>query len=110
LKKTLSPYTGGLLDSIEIQLNQAFLYSISKGECDANANTDNDNEIKPTESDMEYAVNVELKNIDSILDKRIKGDFNLFNISSIGFAMWNTNRKKVLEKMNICSIDEYLAE
>lgn len=88
------------LSDIAINLRQAFLYMDNES---TSVNKVEKPELK--KSSMEYAVNITIDNVLQIPDA-----LQIFNIKSIGLAAWNTNRKKVLDRMSIADIDTLLAE
>lgn len=88
------------LSDIAINLRQAFLYMDNES---TTVNKVEKPELK--KSSMEYAVNITIDNVLQIPDA-----LQIFNIKSIGLAAWNTNRKKVLDRMSIADIDTLLAE
>ncbi|MDE6844566.1 MAG: hypothetical protein K2J99_02195 [Lachnospiraceae bacterium] len=70
--------------SIKVELRQAFLYL-------------------STEKSVEYGFE---------LDVDVRGLFpsemSLFNVKKLSLSIWNTERKKILERMNIITVDTYL--
>lgn len=85
-------------EDITINLRQVFLYQ-------DNIKTTVGTGAPSVTKSMEYAINIEVTNVLNLPD-----DFKLFNIESIGLAVWNTNRKKIKDRMNIASIESLLAE
>lgn len=71
-------------ESIQVELRQAFLY-LSKG--------------KPVEYGFE---------IDVDTSGLFPEDISLFKVSKLSLGIWNTDRKKILERMNITEVDAYL--
>ncbi len=86
-----------IFENIGINLKQVFLYQDTK-------KTVVDGEQPKVDKSMEYAINVEITDVLTLPD-----DFKLFDIKSIGLAVWNTQNKKVLERMSIANIDTLLA-
>lgn len=74
--------------ALEVCLQQVFLYYKKSG----------------SETTFEYAFKFEL-DLGSVLP-----DFGLISVDKLFVAVWNTNRKKILQKMGLCDIDEVLEE
>jgi hypothetical protein len=96
VKKKMQSFGLSVFDDITINLRQVFLYQ------DTTVKTDGQTKLDEKKN-MEYAINIEITNV---LD--LPKEFKLFNIQSIGLAIWNTDRKKVLDRMSIASIDDLL--
>ncbi|MFD2505012.1 hypothetical protein ACFSS9_10380 [Paenibacillus septentrionalis] len=79
------------LENISVQIRQLFLY-VDKSSIEANT--------KPCEYAFNFVVLNEVKPEESL---------KLFNIKSLGLAVYNTDRKKIIERMQLENIDELLA-
>lgn len=71
-------------ESINVELRQAFLY-LSTG--------------KPVEYGFELDVDI---------SGLFPPDISLFKVNKLSIGVWNTDRKKILERMNIIEVDTYL--
>lgn len=78
------------LNSIVVKLQMAYLY-ISK---------------KADKSELEYAFKLDIIT-DGLIPKEIQG---LVDVENLSIAVWSTNRKKVLDKMALVTIGEYIGE
>lgn len=76
------------LDNLTVQLTMAFLYILK---------TDD-------KSVLEYAFQLNVNAKDVIP----KGISDIVNVENVSISIWNTNRKKVVEKMALVTIDEYI--
>jgi len=91
LKETLDSMGLGVIKNISVQIRQLFIY------VDHSSNPDNP-------KNCEYAFNfVVLNEVNP--DESLK----LFNIKSLGLAVYNTKRKKIIERMQLENIEELLA-
>ncbi|MDE6314166.1 MAG: hypothetical protein K2M46_11230 [Lachnospiraceae bacterium] len=79
------------LDKIKIVLNMAYLYIADDGE-------------EKSEKIMEFAFNLNITT-EGLIPKEIQG---IVDVQHIGIAVWNTNRKQILDKMTIAKIEDYL--
>ena len=79
------------VDKIKVSLKMAYFYMISDG-------TDKNN-IK-----TEYAFHLEIDT-----SEVLPASFKLFDINKIGFAIWNTERPKIISQMNIYKPEDLLA-
>lgn len=91
-----------VLDNISIVLKEIFFYYQStkiypKVSPSAHSDTPKD----AGTSSFEYAFDIEIKN-----NGFMKND--IFTINSLSLAIWNTNRKKIIDTMNLTSIDDIL--
>lgn len=77
------------LDAVEIKLNMAYLYI---------------KEESGKERIVEYAFQMNILTEGLIPESVAK----LVDVSRVAIAVWNTNRKKVIEKMALETIDSYL--
>lgn len=75
-------------ESIKLYLRQVFVYYEKEGD----------------KSGAEYAFSLEVDT-----SKMLK-NIGMFNLEGIVFAVWNTKRRKVKERMSMFDIDEYLRE
>jgi hypothetical protein len=81
--------SGGVdLDKITFSLKMLYLF----------VDTTGDNTI------TEYAVNIVI-NSEGLIPEALK---SLVDVKQIGIAAWNTTRSKILEKMSIVNINQYL--
>lgn len=71
-------------ESINVELRQAFLY-LSTG--------------KPVEYGFELDVDI---------SGLFPQDMSLFKVNKLSVGVWNTDREKILERMNIIEVDTYL--
>lgn len=71
-------------ESINVELRQAFLY-LSTG--------------KPVEYGFELDVDI---------SGLFPPDISLFKVNKLSIGVWNTDREKILERMNIIEVDTYL--
>lgn len=71
-------------ESINVELRQAFLY-LSTG--------------KPVEYGFELDVDI---------SGLFPPDMSVFKVNKLSIGVWNTDRKKILERMNIIEVDTYL--
>lgn len=79
------------VDKIKVSLKMAYFYMISDG-------TDKNN------NKTEYAFHLEI-DTSEVLPAR----FKLFDINKIGFAIWNTERPKIISQMNLYKPEDLLA-
>ena len=79
------------VDKIKVSLKMAYFYMISDG-------TDKNN------NKTEYAFHLEI-DTSEVLPASLK----LFDINKIGFAIWNTERPKIISQMNLYKPDDLLA-
>lgn len=70
-------------DKIKFVLKMAYFYMITDGK-----NTNNNK--------TEYAFQLEIDTSEALPDT-----FQMFKIDRVGVAVWNTNRKKIIEQMNL---------
>lgn len=73
---------------IKVYLNQAFFYMKKEGEQSAQ---------------IEYALSVGID-----MSELLPPDFKLFTIENIYISIWNTTRKKILNKMSMLDFTEYI--
>jgi len=91
MKGTLESMGLGAIANIEVQIRQLFIY------VDKSSKPEN---TKP----CEYAFNFVILNpVDP------EESLNIFNIKQLGLAVFNTDRKKIIERMQLENIDELLA-
>lgn len=91
MKETLESMGLKSIEAIQVQIRQLFIYT-DKSSIEANS--------KP----CEYAFNFVITNpVDP--DESLK----LFHIDQLGFAVYNTDRKKIIERMQLEDIAELLA-
>ena len=79
------------VDKIKVSLKMAYFYMISDG-------TDNNN------NKTEYAFHLEIDT-----SEVLPASFKLFDINKIGFAIWNTERPKIISQMNLYKPEDLLA-
>lgn len=79
------------IDQIKVSLKMAYFYMISDGKDTSHNKT-------------EYAFHLEIDTSEVMPD-----NFKLFNISKIGFAIWNTERPKIISQMNLYKPEDLLA-
>lgn len=91
MKETLTSMGLGAINNISVQIRQLFIY------VDKSSISDNS---KPCEYAFNFVVLNEVSPDDSL---------KLFNIKSLGLAVYNTKRKKIIERMQLENIDELLA-
>lgn len=79
------------VDKIKVSLKTAYFYMISDG-------TDKNN------NKTEYAFHLEIDT-----SEVLPASFKLFDINKIGFAIWNTERPKIISQMNLYKPEDLLA-
>ena len=79
------------VDKIKVSLKMAYFYMISDG-------TDKNN------NKTEYAFHLEIDT-----SEVLPASFKLFDINKIGFAIWNTERPKIISQMNLYKPEDLLA-
>lgn len=79
------------VDKIKVSLKMAYFYMISDGKDKNNNNT-------------EYAFHLEIDT-----SEVLPASFKLFDINKIGFAIWNTERPKIISQMNLYKPEDLLA-
>ena len=79
------------VDKIKVSLQMAYFYMISDGKDKNNNNT-------------EYAFHLEIDTSEGL-----PASFKLFDINKIGFAIWNTERPKIISQMNLYKPEDLLA-
>lgn len=79
------------VDKIKVSLKMAYFYMISDG-------TDKNN------NKTEYAFHLEIDT-----SEVHPASFKLFDINKIGFAIWNTERPKIISQMNLYKPEDLLA-
>lgn len=77
------------LDEIIIKLQMAYLYICKKGDSD---------------SILEYAFQLQVVT-DGLVPEAIKP---IVDVTNLSISVWNTDRKKVVDKMALVTVDEYL--
>lgn len=83
-----------ILDKIKVCLKQVFLYVESKSDTQSG-------DVTNSTGNVEYAFDLEIQN-------DIAPGFEVFNLTSLEFAIWNTDRKAVIDRMELASIKELL--
>jgi hypothetical protein len=78
------------IKSIKVTLKMAYFYLISDGTDTANNQT-------------EYAFHLEIDTSSVLPDT-----FKLFNIEKLGFAVWNTDRAKIISQMDLYKPEDLL--
>ena len=78
------------LDQIMIQLQMAFLYIRKEGE----------------ESELEYAFQLQVLT-EGLVPEAIK---SIVDVTRLSVSVWNTDRRKVVDKMALITVDEYLGQ
>lgn len=92
--------TGGFdPTAIRVKLQQAFLYYYHKPGPDP-ANPD-----QGAENIFEYAFQLVI-----ITEGLFPANFSIFNLKEVSVAIWKTGKKKILERMRLVNIKDYLAE
>lgn len=79
-------------DDVKICLSMAFLYI---------------NKDKDKEKEVEYAFQIKALNLDKLIPDGIK---QFVVIKDVQLAIWNTTRKKIIEKMELIKPEDYLKE
>ncbi len=79
---------GSALDKLIVKLQMAYLYIRKSG----------------TESVLEYAFQLQVIAKD-VIPKEIT---SLVDVNNVSISVWNTNRQKILDKMSLVTIDEYI--
>lgn len=79
------------VDKIKVSLKMAYFYMISDGTNKNNNKT-------------EYAFHLEIDT-----SEVLPASFKLFDINKIGFAIWNTERPKIISQMNLYKPEDLLA-
>lgn len=79
------------VDKIKVSLKMAYFYMISDG-------TDKNN------NKTEYSFHLEIDT-----SEVLPASFKLFDINKIGFAIWNTERPKIISQMNLYKPEDLLA-
>lgn len=94
--------TGGVLDEIKVELRQIFMYRVVEDVYAQKAASPIEYEDTPksTKKSFEYAINLV---ITSEISKSV-----VFNINSISFAIWNTNKQKIIDRMQLGDIKSLL--
>lgn len=94
--------TGGVLDEIKVELRQIFMYRVVEDVYAQKAAslTKYEDTPKSTKKSFEYAINLV---ITSEISKSV-----VFNINSISFAIWNTNKQKIIDRMQLGDIKSLL--
>ena len=94
--------TGGVLDEIKVELRQIFMYRVVEDVYaqKAASPTEYEDTPKSTKKSFEYAINLV---ITSEISKSV-----VFNINSISFAIWNTNKQKIIDRMQLGDIKSLL--
>ncbi|MGE5329262.1 MAG: hypothetical protein ACM3KR_07135 [Deltaproteobacteria bacterium] len=98
IKENLKTFSTSALDQINIELRQVFLYI--KNVTENKKNDDGTTTTTEKSKILEYAIDI------VITSEIMKND--LFDIKSVSLAIWNTNRPKILERMQLGSIDDLL--
>lgn len=83
-KNNTSPKNEPDYKSINVELRQAFLYL-------------------PAGEPIEYAFELDV-DISGLFPK----DVSLFRVNKLSVGVWNTDRKKILDRMNLIDVDTYL--
>lgn len=79
------------MSKIKVTLKMAYFYMISDGKDKKNNKT-------------EYAFHMEIDTSETL-----PADVSLFNIKKLGFAVWNTERPKIISQMNLYKPEDLLA-
>lgn len=95
IKATLGQF-GADLESVFIELRQVFFLYEKTGTAEQNP---------PGESSLEYAINIVVRSALE-LPEDLK---NLFSFKNLSFAIWNTTRPRIIERMELGDIDSLLA-
>lgn len=85
--------------AIRVKLQQAFLYY---------CHTPGPDPAKPDEgatNQFEYAFQLVI-----ITEGLFPANFSIFNLKEVSVAIWKTDKKKILERMKLVNIKDYLAQ
>lgn len=94
------------LKGVELTLMQTFIYYKKEKEIKStNDSTSNDGESAAEKPKMEYAIGIRIKTEDSY-----SGDFHFLKINEAYINVWDTERKNILDRMQIWTLDQLEAK
>ncbi len=93
-----------VLDDIRVEVRQLFLFYEKINPLDAEGNVIKEGDTEKCVKNLEYAICIRILTADLFPDEMK----NLFELKALTFAVWKTDRKKILDRMSIGNIQDLL--